>query len=122
MVRWDHPVRGTVAPSEFIPVAEETELILTLGLWVLEQACREALKWPPDTSVSVNVSGVQLRRGSLAEDVAEVLSQLRFNPRRLILEVTESALIKDDPRVGPTLEALKAQGIRLALDDFGTGY
>ena len=122
LVRWDHPVRGTVAPSEFIPVAEETELILTLGLWVLEQACREALKWPPDTSVSVNVSGVQLRRGSLAEDVAEVLSQLRFNPRRLILEVTESALIKDDPRVGPTLEALKAQGIRLALDDFGTGY
>jgi diguanylate cyclase (GGDEF)-like protein len=120
LARWNHPRHGPIAPSDFIPLAEESELILALGLWVLGQACQEAKAWPDD--VSVNVSGLQLRLGTLADDVASVLSQFAFNPRRLILEVTESALVKDDPKVGTTLASLKAQGIRLALDDFGTGY
>jgi len=122
LVRWNHPEEGAVPPSDFIPLAEESELILTLGLWVLEAACREALGWPEDVAVSVNVSGVQLRVDSLAEDVHQVLARLDFDPRRLVLEVTESALVKDNPTVGQNLAALKAQGIRLALDDFGTGY
>ena len=122
LVRWNHPVRGAVPPSVFIPLAEETGLILSLGLWVLEQACVAARNWPSDLSVSVNVSGVQLRLPSLANDIASVLLGIGFDPHRLILEVTESALVKDDPSVGQTLSGLKRMGILLALDDFGTGF
>ncbi len=122
LIRWNHPVRGPISPAAFIPLAEETELILTLGLWVLEQACLEARNWPTSLSISVNVSGVQLRLTSLAADVAAILVSLGFDPRRLILEVTESALIKDDPALGQTFASLKRMGIRLALDDFGTGF
>jgi len=121
LVRWNHPARGPIAPSVFIPLAEEGDVILKLGMWVLGQACAEAGGWPDNVAVSVNVSGVQLRQASLAASVAAVLAHHRFDPRRLILEVTESALI-DDPGVGDTLAALRAHGIRLALDDFGTGY
>jgi diguanylate cyclase (GGDEF)-like protein len=122
LVRWDHPVRGRISPSDFIPLAEETELILTLGLWVLKQACLEARHWPPPLSISVNVSGVQLRSASLAADVAAILNEVGLAPQRLILEVTESALIKNDAALGRTFDSLKKMGIRLALDDFGTGF
>jgi len=122
LVRWNHPLRGLVSPAVFIPLAEDSELILTLGLWVLEQACLQTQKWPQDISVSVNVSGVQLRTGTLALEVDAILDRVGLDPGRLILEVTESALIKDNPVVDQTLEDLKKRGIRLALDDFGTGY
>jgi len=121
LVRWNHPVEGTIPPSDFIPLAEESELILTLGLWVLETACQEAVDWP-DIKISVNLSGVQLRDETLADEVAGVLRRTGFDPQRLILEVTESALVKDNSTVRRTLTALKDQGIQLALDDFGTGY
>lgn len=122
LLRWTHPVRGPVPPETFIPLAEEDETILSLGLWVLEEACREAQAWPDEISVSVNVSGVQLRSGSLDADVGRILDRLGFDPTRLTLEITESALIQDDKTVGPTLAALKRRGLQLALDDFGTGY
>jgi len=122
LLRWTHPTEGPVPPTTFIPLAEENETIIALGRWVLVQACREAQGWPAEVSVSVNVSGVQLRAGNFDTEVAAVLKAEGFDPRRLILEVTESALIQDDDAVGAALTALKARGVRLALDDFGTGY
>jgi len=122
LVRWSHPTRGDIPPSVFIPLAEETAIILELGLWVLETACRTALGWPESVSLSVNVSGVQLRSGTLVDDVATILARVGFDPHRLVLEVTESALVRDEGDLVQTFEVLKQRGIRWALDDFGTGY
>jgi predicted signal transduction protein with EAL and GGDEF domain len=122
LLRWQHPQRGWVAPSEFIPVAEETGLIVPIGAWVLHTACREALAWPHNVRVSVNLSAVQCASRSTVEVVREVLASTAIDPDRVELEVTESSLIADSSTARETLLALKRMGVRIALDDFGTGY
>jgi diguanylate cyclase (GGDEF)-like protein/PAS domain S-box-containing protein len=126
LVRWNHPRRGVVGPIEFIPVAEETGLIVALGRWVLEQACRQATAWDDETSkrltMSVNVSARQIQEPGFVDEVAQVLATTGLAPERLTLELTESVLMHDVDETASTLGALKALGIRLAIDDFGTGY
>lgn len=122
LARWNHPSRGAISPEVFIPLAEESEVILDMGLWVLEEACRAARDWPHHITISVNVSGVQLRSNTLADDVASILHRVGFAPHRLLLEVTESALVQDAGNLLQTFFALKERGIRWVLDDFGTGY
>jgi diguanylate cyclase (GGDEF)-like protein len=127
LLRWNHPERGHVSPVEFIPVAEETGLIVPLGRWVLERACEAAAAWPPapDAStvgVSVNLSGRQLQDATLIDDVRSVLAATGLEPRRLTLEITESVVMRDLAHTLDQLTSLKALGIRLAVDDFGTGY
>jgi diguanylate cyclase (GGDEF)-like protein/PAS domain S-box-containing protein len=123
LVRWEHPERGLVAPGEFIPVAEESGLILPLGAWVLNEACRQAAEWADiGVSIAVNLSAVQVGQPSLPDLVAETLERHGVAPERLIAEITETALIADPDRAARTLEALHALGVTIALDDFGTGY
>ena len=122
LARWRHPLRGAVAPAEFIPVAEESGLIVELGEWVLRRACGEAAAWQQPLKVSVNVSAVQFRRGNLQAMVHAVLLETGLKPERLELEITEGMLIENVSRAAATLRNLKALGIRIALDDFGTGY
>jgi diguanylate cyclase (GGDEF)-like protein/PAS domain S-box-containing protein len=128
LVRWQHPTRGLIAPIEFIPLAEETGLILPLGRWVLEEACRQAKEWQdqhpqaPDLTVSVNLSARQLQQADLVDQVAEVLRATGLSAASLKLEITESVVMLDMERSLEKLHALKALGIRLAVDDFGTGY
>ncbi len=116
LVRWQHPERGMVPPNEFIPVAEETGLVVGLGRWVLEEACRAAARWPG--YVSVNLSSRQLAAPGLAEDISRALRQSGVAPERLALELTESVLMEETE----ALETLRALGVRVMLDDFGTGY
>ena len=122
LLRWDHPERGAISPVEFIPVAEETGLIVPIGAWVLEQACRAALAWPSDVRVAVNLSAVQFRDKHLAETIRTILKRTGLPAARLELEITESLLLADSEPVLKTLHALRAAGIRIAMDDFGTGY
>ncbi len=122
LLRWRHPQRGWVAPSEFIAVAEETGLIIPIGAWVLRCACKEARSWPEHIQVSVNLSAVQCASRSTVEVVREALASSGIDPARLELEVTESSLIADSSTARETLLALKRMGVRIALDDFGTGY
>jgi diguanylate cyclase (GGDEF)-like protein/PAS domain S-box-containing protein len=127
LVRWDHPRRGVIMPTEFIPIAEETGVIVPLGRWVLEEACRPARRWEaarPDAppTVSVNVSGRQVADGTLASDLGAVLSATGLDPARLILEFTEGVLMHDTELTVGTLNDLKRLGVGLAIDDFGTGF
>jgi predicted signal transduction protein with EAL and GGDEF domain len=122
LLRWHHPVRGLVPPAEFIPLAESSGEIGALGQWVLETACREAVRWDAPYRVSVNLSPAQFAERDLPGRVARVLSQSGLPPQRLEIEVTEGLLIEDTDRALAILLALKAQGVRIALDDFGTGY
>jgi diguanylate cyclase (GGDEF)-like protein/PAS domain S-box-containing protein len=127
LVRWRHPSRGLVLPTEFIAVAEETGLILPLGHWVLEQACRQARLWEGDRpgrplSMSVNVSGRQVAEAGFVASVAGVLAQTGLAPDRLVLEFTEGVLMRDTETTTATLADLKALRVRLAIDDFGTGF
>lgn len=127
LLRWMHPERGIISPAEFIPVAEDTGLIVPLGRWVLGEACRSAAAWPPcpngdEVSVSVNLSGRQLQDSALVDDVRAVLAATGLPPHRLTLEITESVVMSDTPLALARLTALKALGVRLAVDDFGTGY
>ena len=122
LLRWRDPAGGLIPPSEFIPVAEETGLIVGLGDWVLQTACRDALDWPDGMRVAVNLSPVQVRDPNLAEMVAAVLRDTGLPGSRLELEVTESVLLQDGEATLDTLNRLHALGIRIALDDFGTGY
>ncbi|MDR5862704.1 EAL domain-containing protein [Halomonas campisalis] len=127
LLRWRHPQRGKVPPAEFIPIAEQTRLIVELGEWVLEMACRQLVAWAevPTTAgwtVSVNVSPVQFRESRFVDQVQAVLTRTGAAPSRLKLEVTESLLIHDPDEVRARMIALKALGVRLSLDDFGTGY
>jgi diguanylate cyclase (GGDEF)-like protein/PAS domain S-box-containing protein len=122
LVRWQHPTHGRMAPDLFIPLAERNSLILPLGAWVLQTACRTACAWPGETGVSVNVSPVQFREGRLVEQVRHALQVTGLAPHRLELELTEGVLLGDTTRAGVTMRELKALGVRLAIDDFGTGY
>lgn len=122
LLRWQHPVRGAVSPAVFIPIAEESGLILSIGEWVLREACREAASWTNPLAVAVNVSGVQIHAPNLVPLVQEVLRGTGLAPERLEIEVTETALIREPARAQVTLRQLKALGVRIAMDDFGTGY
>ncbi len=122
LVRWTHPERGPISPAEFIPVAEETGLIVQLGDWILRQACSEATKWPADVSVAVNLSALQFRNSSLASDVAGILHEAGLEPERLQLEVTETVFLDENDSNRHVLRELSQLGVKLAMDDFGTGY
>ncbi len=126
LLRWHHPRRGVVGPIDFIPVAEETGLIIPLGRWVLNEACRQAVAWdletPTPLRMSVNVSGRQIHQLGFAGEVAEALAVSGLDPARLTLELTESVLMQDVDATAATLADLKRLGVRLAIDDFGTGY
>jgi len=122
LVRWRHPQRGMVPPMDFIPVAEESGLILPLGEWVLRRACADAAAWDKPLRIAVNLSPVQLNQPNLAAMVHEVLLETGLAPRRLELEITETALFKDYQRALDNLRRLKALGVRIAMDDFGTGF
>ncbi|MGH2711833.1 MAG: putative bifunctional diguanylate cyclase/phosphodiesterase, partial [Actinomycetota bacterium] len=127
LVRWEHPERGLVPPMDFIPLAEETGLIVPLGGWVLRQACTEVQDWKvgmerTPTRLSVNLSSRQLRDPNLIPEVKSILEDTGFDPERLILEITENAMVESDCVVMKHLDALRGLGVRLAIDDFGTGY
>jgi len=127
LMRWDHPERGAIPPIEFIPLAEESGLILELGRWILDTACRQTRIWQEDTgranlTISVNLSGRQIADENLVADVEHVLEVSGLDPHSLTLEITESVLIHDVEASVTVFRALKALGIRLAIDDFGTGY
>ncbi|HLY59124.1 MAG TPA: EAL domain-containing protein, partial [Stellaceae bacterium] len=122
LLRWTHPERGAVAPSEFIPLAEEAGLIDRLGLWVLETACTQAMAWPRRWRIAVNLSPDQFRDVDFPATVAAVLRRTGLSPERLELEVTEGLLIADTPRALAALTALKTIGVSVSLDDFGTGF
>jgi diguanylate cyclase len=121
LCRWTHRERGEIPPSEFIPIAEHSGLIISLGEWVLRQACLDGKAWP-DITVSVNVSPLQFRRADFVDVVERILHETEFDPTRLELEVTESTLLGNVDTAELAMFRLKALGVRLALDDFGTGY
>ncbi|WGF87566.1 bifunctional diguanylate cyclase/phosphodiesterase [Marinivivus vitaminiproducens] len=122
LMRWHHPERGPIPPGEFIPLAEESGLIVALGEWALATACAEAARWPGHLRVSVNLSPVQFRHGDLVALVADTLLRTGLPAERLELEVTEGVLIREPERAVHTLKRLKTLGVSIALDDFGTGY
>jgi EAL domain-containing protein (putative c-di-GMP-specific phosphodiesterase class I) len=121
-LRWNHPVRGTISPTEFIPIAEETGLICQLGDWALAAACAEAANWQPSIKLAVNVSPVQFRSHAFSLKVANLLAATGLPANRLELEITEAVLIRDDEAALTMLKHLRDIGVRIALDDFGTGY
>jgi EAL domain-containing protein (putative c-di-GMP-specific phosphodiesterase class I) len=130
LVRWQHPERGLLAPGEFIPLAEETGLIVPLGSWVMRQACRRVTHWQQERKrageqpllLRVNVSARQLANESFLDTVADVIAETSLDPAWLCLEVTESMLIEDPEASARTLTELKQLGVKIAIDDFGTGY
>jgi EAL domain-containing protein (putative c-di-GMP-specific phosphodiesterase class I) len=121
LVRWNHPLRGLVAPGDFIQIAEDTGLILPIGEWVLRTACAQALAWP-DVRISVNLSPIQFKHDDLVGMVKEALDDSGLEPARLELEITEGVLLHDTRASLLTLMELKELGVRIAMDDFGTGY
>ncbi|MEV6965569.1 bifunctional diguanylate cyclase/phosphodiesterase [Hamadaea sp. NPDC051192] len=127
LVRWRHPTRGVLSPGEFIDIAEESGLITPIGDWVLATAIRDALEWPRTASntypyISINVSVQQFRSSGFVDTVLRLLTETRLPPARLVLEITESLLLRDDDKVWNDLKRLRQWGIRMAIDDFGTGY
>jgi EAL domain-containing protein (putative c-di-GMP-specific phosphodiesterase class I) len=122
LLRWHHPLRGMVAPTEFIPLAEEIGLIVPLGEWVLRQACAEAVSWPGDLKVAVNLSPVQFKNGDLTEVVFAALASAGLPAARLELEVTESLLLAVSETNLATLHRMRGLGVCISMDDFGTGY
>jgi EAL domain-containing protein (putative c-di-GMP-specific phosphodiesterase class I) len=126
LIRWLHPNRGLVSPLQFIPIAEESGLILPIGQWVLREACRQARAWQDEglqaIPVAVNVSSIEFRSKDFLKNVQAILGDTRLEPRYLELELTESVLMQDAESTASALEALKGMGVRLAVDDFGTGY
>lgn len=122
LVRWTHPERGPIAPSEFIPIAEETGLIIPLGEWILRQACAEAGHWPSTVKLAVNLSPIQFRSRTLVSIVINALAAARLPADRLELEITEAVLMQKDDTIENMLHQLRGLGVRIAMDDFGTGY
>jgi len=127
LLRWNHPEQGLVSPASFIPVAENSGLIVPIGDWVLREACRQAMQWSSvegrsDLIVAVNLSAAQFQRGDLEKTVSAALAESGLDPARLELELTESILIRDSENVLATVRRLKSIGVKLSIDDFGTGY
>ena len=122
LLRWHHPVQGLVPPLDFIPVAEETGMIVAIGEWVLRTACSEAATWPDDLSIAVNLSPVQFKNGDVIATIQAALAKSALRPERLELEITESVLLRDTVGTLKALRQLRAMGIGIALDDFGTGF
>lgn len=127
LLRWQHPVKGLIGPDEFIPVAEETGLIVDIGLWVLRRSCAEAISWPlqdmhPEFYLSVNISMRQFKGGFGKAVLSEILAETDYPAKHLVLEITESLLIDDDARTREALDDFRQMGVGLAVDDFGTGY
>ncbi|HEV7874894.1 MAG TPA: EAL domain-containing protein, partial [Enterovirga sp.] len=121
LVRWPHPTKGLISPSEFIAIAEERGLIMPLGEWVLRRACEDCKRWP-DIRIAVNVSPIQFRHRNYVETVVRVLEETNFDPTRLELELTEGVVVEDADAAEDAMMELRALGVHLALDDFGTGY
>jgi diguanylate cyclase (GGDEF)-like protein/PAS domain S-box-containing protein len=122
LVRWRHPTRGLVQPARFVSLAEDSGLIVPLGRWVLEQACREAVRWPAGMRVAVNISAVEFERSDIRESVAAALRSSGLEAHRLEIELTESTLLQDTEAAVAVLRDLRRIGVRIALDDFGTGF
>ena len=122
LLRWNHPTRGRIPPADFIPLAEETGLIIPIGEWVLRQASAEAAAWPPDIKLAVNLSPVQFKCRTLVQSVLAALAAAGVSAHRLELEITESVMFEDAPGAFSILRQLRDLGVRIALDDFGTGY
>ena len=122
LLRWDHPRNGNVSPGEFIPLAEESGLIVGIGAWVLEEACRTAAEWDHGLPVTVNVSSVQLRSDAFLDTVEAALVNSGLPAQRLTIEITETVLMADVGRTAALLRSLKELGVRIAIDDFGTGH
>jgi len=122
LLRWHHPERGMVPPGEFIPLAEETGLIVPIGTWVVQEACRHAARWPDDVRVAVNISSVQFSKSGLAELLLQALAASGLDPKRLEVEITESIFLESTDSILSVLHSLRSLGVRIALDDFGTGY
>ena len=122
LLRWQHPTRGLVSPVDFIPLAEETGVIVPLGEWVLRTACTQAARWPAGLRIAVNLSPAQFRSKELVLVVVRALADSGIAPHRLELEVTESVMMQDSEAAFATLGQLRKLGVRIALDDFGTGY
>ena len=122
LLRWRHPTRGLISPAEFIPVAEDTGLIVPIGAWVVREACARASTWPENVRVAVNVSAVQFHRGHVQETVLRALAKTGLTPDRLEIEITESIFLEGGESTLRLLHGLRALGVRIALDDFGTGY
>jgi EAL domain-containing protein (putative c-di-GMP-specific phosphodiesterase class I) len=128
LVRWRHPVRGLIGPSEFVHLAEETGMILQLGRWVLSEACRQAAEWSnlrtngQPLTMSVNLSAQQLQEPTFVQDLSAILSETGLTPWQLVLEMTETVMFHDTATTISRLEAIRDLGVRIAIDDFGTGY
>jgi predicted signal transduction protein with EAL and GGDEF domain len=122
LIRWRHPEHGLIQPMQFIPIAEETGLIIPLGRWVLRQACVEAAAWPPEITVAVNVSPAQFNHHNLVHDVVAALDASGLPGDRLEVEITELVLLRDNETTLATLHELRSLGVKIAMDDFGTGY
>ncbi len=122
LLRWNHPARGMVSPADFIPIAEETGLIVPLGEWVLKAACNEAVHWPEHIKVAVNLSPAQLNCRNLVSMVTSALNETGMPPHKLQLEITETVLLQNTFTTLATLHQLRKMGVQIALDDFGTGY
>jgi diguanylate cyclase (GGDEF)-like protein/PAS domain S-box-containing protein len=125
LIRWRHPTRGMILPEQFISIAEESGLIVPIGQWVLREGCRQARSWQDaglPVRLAINISAVELRAKDFVAGVRRVLAETRFDPRCLVLELTETFLMQDSKSTGNVLGAIKGMGVQLALDDFGTGY
>ncbi|MGH6922938.1 MAG: bifunctional diguanylate cyclase/phosphodiesterase [Propylenella sp.] len=122
LIRWHHPERGIVSPADFIPLCEEIGLIVPLGEWVLNQACRDATSWPSPVRVAVNLSPNQFKSPDLTQSVFRALAKSKLAPQRLELEITETVLLQDSEATLATLHQLRNMGVRISMDDFGTGY
>lgn len=128
LIRWMHPTEGLVAPMQFIPIAEETRLIIPVGRWVLQEACKQLLEWDrcyqgeEPLTMSINISSVQLNSLDFVDQVQQILSDIGLNPSRIILEITESMIVEEDQIAAGVISELRDLGVRVHLDDFGTGY
>jgi len=126
LIRWTHPDRGPISPAQFIPVAEDSGLIVPIGNWVRREACKQARIWVdaglPPVTIAVNVSAMEFRQETFLDDIFRILEETGVDPKLLELELTESVLMKRAESVASVLQELRTRGVRVAVDDFGTGY